>query len=866
VTIEYEIKRPLFAPALSLDPLQHAGSLEREALSALHQSRFVEAYALADRRCRIRPLASAEAFLLRASALARLGENDAACDDFRLALSIDPDNLAANRFMMTAGKGGERLVAAHRLLAQETDWNRLRQVLQLLNSAGHSPIGSFRAGLAAIEGWVVWSEESNPALHVEGDAWSGAVSPQPDEEHPLADAQHAAAMVTIPWARVGDNAVLRFAEGRAVLDGAKHARPQRTPRAAPVSRRRTSGAQRHARRRVAVIVPVYDDFEATRNCFEALLADRPSLVDRRIVAVDDAAPDRRIAAYLDRLHERGAIELLRNARNLGFAASVNAALDVIDDEDVCLLNADALVPQGFLDGLSRSANSRPDVGTATPLSNNGEYTSFPVAFRSNDLPDAAAIARLHRAAAAVNAGLTVELPNGIGFCLYITNSCLRSVGKFSQRFGRGYYEDVEFCLRARAAGWRNICAADVFVGHAGSRSFKTEKVLLVHRNAKLVAAAYRGFDVAAAAFVEQDPLDRARQALERELLPGCKPFVLLVVPDDMDRSSVEEAVAAEGAAGESIVVARVAGGAGRVSLRLRESNGQIPQNLTLSHARCDAVAGLRRDLARAPVSRCVVCDPSRMPLEVLKVLPPSGKAVTVRVRDRGLLCWLNRTGGRCPTCQGQCICAIEGPHPGALSRTDPKMEQEALVALLRMAGSIVVPDRRMKDALERLVPELIGVIEVAQPPILGSPVMGEYPTLPRMGVWGEGAQPSMIKLVTEVARAFGRADEDASLIYFGGTASDLDLKAAGTVFVTGEANQDEAAQLARRLSVSKMFFPSRRLEPPAAMKRLCEALSLPLARFGERDDVDGFEGDLYLPPSMKAHEVARALHDWVLAP
>jgi GT2 family glycosyltransferase len=160
------------------------------------------------------------------------------------------------------------------------------------------------------------------------------------------------------------------------------------------------------------------------------------------VVVDDAAPDQRISAYLDDLHQRDAIELLRHRRNLGFAASVNTALKTVSDEDVCLLNADTIVSPGFLDALSRSAHAAPDIGTATPLSNNGEYTSFPIAFRSNDLPDSAAVARLHRAAATANAGLRIELPNGIGFCLYITNSCLRDVGKLSHRFGRGYYEDV----------------------------------------------------------------------------------------------------------------------------------------------------------------------------------------------------------------------------------------------------------------------------------------------------------------------------------------------------------------------------------------------------------------------------------------
>jgi GT2 family glycosyltransferase len=49
----------------------------------------------------------------------------------------------------------------------------------------------------------------------------------------------------------------------------------------------------------------------------------------------------------------------------------------------------------------------------------------------------------------VNTGLAVDVPNGIGFCLYVTRRCLDEVGLLSEAFQRGYLEDVDFCLRAR---------------------------------------------------------------------------------------------------------------------------------------------------------------------------------------------------------------------------------------------------------------------------------------------------------------------------------------------------------------------------------------------------------------------------------
>src|SRR5262249_27090000 len=150
----------------------------------------------------------------------------------------------------------------------------------------------------------------------------------------------------------------------------------------------------------------------------------------------------------------GRILLIRQPVNQGFARSVNRGLIEAGGSDVLLLNADTVVPPGFLDRLRAAAYARSDIGTVTPFSNNGEYTSFPQPFRVNEMPCSAQLVMLDRAAAAANRGNIVELPNGIGFCLYVRRSCLDAIGPLPTSFGRGYYEDVDFCLRASTAGFR----------------------------------------------------------------------------------------------------------------------------------------------------------------------------------------------------------------------------------------------------------------------------------------------------------------------------------------------------------------------------------------------------------------------------
>ena len=271
-------------------------------------------------------------------------------------------------------------------------------------------------------------------------------------------------------------------------------------------------------RNVAVIVPVYADLKSVRICLESLLsAVADTDPHHRIVLVNDATPDPGIAEYLNALRHHPSVSLLTNTRNLGFVGSVNRALERLDDEDVVLLNSDTVVPKDFVARLAEAAASDPDIGTVTPLSNNGEETSFPVANEANPIGGHDDVMAIDAIAAKANAGRIIDIPNGTGFCLYITRECLDAVGLLSEDFYRGYVEDVDFCLHARARGFRNVCAPSIYVGHAGSKSFGREKRALVVRNYAVLDRRYPTYHAETAAFDFADPLLPSRQAIERSL-------------------------------------------------------------------------------------------------------------------------------------------------------------------------------------------------------------------------------------------------------------------------------------------------------------------------------------------------------------
>jgi GT2 family glycosyltransferase/glycosyltransferase involved in cell wall biosynthesis len=229
---------------------------------------------------------------------------------------------------------------------------------------------------------------------------------------------------------------------------------------------------------VDVVVPVYLGAAVTRRCLESVLGFEQA-VQIELVVIDDASPDSELVRYVDSLAASGRITLIRNESNKGFVHSVNCGIALHSDRDVVLLNSDAEVSNDWLDRLRRCARSADDVGTVTPFSNNATICSYPYEGWSAGVPGTLGLAALDGLFARVNNGQSVAIPTAVGFCMYISRTCLDQIGAFdAQRFGLGYGEENDFCLRASSAGWRHLLAADVFVFHMGGGSFSTRRFKL----------------------------------------------------------------------------------------------------------------------------------------------------------------------------------------------------------------------------------------------------------------------------------------------------------------------------------------------------------------------------------------------------
>ena len=285
---------------------------------------------------------------------------------------------------------------------------------------------------------------------------------------------------------------------------------------------------------VDVIVPVYRGLADTRLCIESVLNSNCRTL-WRLVVLDDASPEPAVSAWLREIAaEDPRIELLVNEQNLGFVGTVNRGMQRSATNDVILLNSDTEVANDWLDRLRTTAYSSERVASVTPFSNNATICSYPRFCEANRLPAGWDTTQLDALFARTNPGQSVEVPTGIGFCMYVRRDSLDALGFFDvENYGKGYGEENDFCQRAIHAGWQNLHALDVFVMHSGGVSFGESKT---PREAQAMATLRRmhpTYETQVHHFLAVDPARPARLAvdLERCGASSAKPAVLAVLHD-----------------------------------------------------------------------------------------------------------------------------------------------------------------------------------------------------------------------------------------------------------------------------------------------------------------------------------------------
>ncbi|RME59564.1 MAG: glycosyltransferase, partial [Caldilineae bacterium] len=190
------------------------------------------------------------------------------------------------------------------------------------------------------------------------------------------------------------------------------------------------------------VIPVWNGADVIEACLHAVYTHSGAGL-REVICVDNASGDASVQVIQQAFPQ---VRLLRQPINLGFAGGVNAGMRAAAGDVIVLLNQDCLVQPGWLDALLEALDCHPDWGIvgATICTSDGQIhhagarIQFPLALGVHDT-QAHAEER------------TVDYVTGAVFAL--RRDVWRTVGALDEGFYPAYYEESDYCYRARRHGY-----------------------------------------------------------------------------------------------------------------------------------------------------------------------------------------------------------------------------------------------------------------------------------------------------------------------------------------------------------------------------------------------------------------------------
>ena len=201
--------------------------------------------------------------------------------------------------------------------------------------------------------------------------------------------------------------------------------------------------------KVSIIIPVYNQLKFTKQCIETVWSTCTNK-DYEIIVIDDCSTDE-TPEYLESIKSK--VRSYRNKKNQGFLLNINFGASQAKGEYIVLLNNDTIPQAGWLEGLLEPFELYEKVaavGAFMIFPNNTVLEACSIVFSDGsgwnygrgDNPDSSRYNFIRE----------TDYVSGGG--MMVSKKIWDELGGLDPHYCPAYYDDIDFCFRARKAGYK----------------------------------------------------------------------------------------------------------------------------------------------------------------------------------------------------------------------------------------------------------------------------------------------------------------------------------------------------------------------------------------------------------------------------
>jgi GT2 family glycosyltransferase len=230
--------------------------------------------------------------------------------------------------------------------------------------------------------------------------------------------------------------------------------------------------------KVSIIIPTWNGITYIQDCLNSLLDQ--AYPDFEVIVVDNASSDGTpdwVAKHYPQ------VILIRNERNLGFAGGVNVGLAAASGNILGLLNQDTSVQSGWLGALVEVFLAETSIGIVGSKTLYPDGTIQHAGGYVDQRGEGSHYGYREKAAGQFDQSRSVDFVTGAA--LAIARPALKAIGRLDEGFSPAYYEDVDWCFRAREAGFQVVYAPKAVLIHkeaSRAAAMSHDRMYLFHRN------------------------------------------------------------------------------------------------------------------------------------------------------------------------------------------------------------------------------------------------------------------------------------------------------------------------------------------------------------------------------------------------